>query len=48
MLSDAVAGHENGEFTTNEDQLTSEVVTDNMRLHSFKTCVNSNDYVTGL
>lgn len=37
-MSDATAGDETGEFMTNEDQLTSSAVTDEMRLHSVTTC----------
>ena len=48
VLSDITAGYENGEFMTNEDQLTSSIVTDDMRIHSFKTCTNSNGFITGL
>jgi hypothetical protein len=47
MLSDDVAGAETGEFITNEDQLTSSTVTDEMRLHSIMTC-HTDGTVTGL
>ena len=46
-MSDAVAGIEEGDFMTNEDQLTSRAVTDDMRLHSITTC-HTDGKVTGL
>ena len=46
-MSDAVAGVEQGEFMTNEAQLTSKSVSDDMRLHSITTC-HRDGRVTGL
>ena len=46
-MSDAVAGIEEGDFMTNEAQLTSRAVTDDMRLHSITTC-HTDGKVTGL
>merc|ERR1712013_462678 len=46
-MSDQTAGAEDGEFITNEDQLTSNAVTDQMRIHSIKTCMTRGE-VTGL
>jgi len=46
-MSDAVAGIEEGTFVTNEDQLTSKAVSDDMRLHSITTC-HTDGKVTGL
>ena len=46
-MSDQVAGVEEGTFITNEDQLTSESFSDEMRLHSITTC-HSKGKVTGL
>ena len=48
VLSNQTAGLETGTFMTNEDQLTSSAVTDEMRLHSITTCSDSTDSVTGL
>ena len=47
MMSDQVAGVDEGTFITNEDQLTSESFSDEMRLHSITTC-HSKGKVTGL
>merc|ERR1712113_4246 len=47
VLSDQTAGHETGEFITNEDQLTGSSVTGDMRVHSIKTC-HADGNVTGL
>ena len=46
-MSDQVVGVEEGTFITNEDQLTSESFSDEMRLHSITTC-HSKGKVTGL
>ena len=46
-MSDAVAGVEQGEYMTNEAQLTSKSVSDDMRLHSITTC-HTDGRVTGL
>jgi len=46
-MSDLTAGSETGAFVTNEDQLTSSAVTDEMRLHSITTC-HTEGQVTGL
>ena len=42
-LSDTVAGDEDGEFFTNEDQLTQPGFSDDMRLHSITTCHDDGD-----
>lgn len=47
-LSDDMEGHDGGEFMTNEDQLTQYGMDDTMRLHSFTTCMNDSDEVTGI
>ena len=53
-LSDQTAGVEQGQFVTNEAQLTGTQVTSGMRLHSIKTCqtsrfvIDSRERVTGL
>merc|ERR1712013_176532 len=46
-MSDQTAGAETGEFMTNEDQLTSSSVTDQMRIHTINTCLTDGE-VTGL
>jgi len=48
QLSDNVEGNESGEFMTNEDQLTTAAFSDDMRLHSFTTCTDDQDNVTGI
>ena len=42
-----MAGIEEGDFMTNEDQLTSRAISDDMRLHSITTC-HTDGRVTGL
>lgn len=47
-LSDDLEGYEGGEFTTNEAQLTEFGMDDQFRLHSFTTCMNDSEEVTGM
>ena len=48
VLSDQTVGQEIGEFVTNENQLTSSSVHELMRLHSIKTCKDTDGNVSGL
>lgn len=47
MLSDQTAGQEVGAYMSNDEQLTGAAVSDEMRLHSIKTC-RTDGNVTGL
>ena len=47
-ISENVAGSETRYKFSNRNQLIGSSVNDEMRLHSFRVCTNSNGYITGL